>query len=332
MIPGNYLIAILVSMVGSLLTVLGSHLAKTALMDPEAGKRWRKVGDVVLSPRWMCGFLFGSLTVPGYLLAVSLAPISLVAPLSGLTVVLNLMSAPMFVGEKWQPWPDFVGTPLIVIGTVATTLSTPVAESGQIDYEKFRELFVDRTTLICLAIVVPSMMSLAAYTNEHRERFEKVAAQRPTNPPISHVTLPALAAALAAALVAVATKVFTKFLQAGVPYYITGAIFICGVPLILTQINMFSRGQKMYPQILFYPVFAALSVVLNTLVGTIFFQEYAGFFEDSKTLAIFMCGMCAIVCGTLLFGFRKNSQVAEPDQQGHEMRSNANDAFIPVPC
>jgi len=111
---------------------MGFVLQKQALREPHK-QLWPKLGSVVVSPGWVAGFLLTA-TVPvlGDLVAYSLAPLSLTTPLSGVSVVLNMVIAPWALSEQLQRFPDVPATTLILIGCCLTTSFGDHSNPGQL--------------------------------------------------------------------------------------------------------------------------------------------------------------------------------------------------------
>jgi len=132
-----WMLAVLVSITASTFTVAGFVLQKKALHDP--GRRlWPKLGNVVLSPGWIVGFLLTALLpVLGDLVAYSLAPLSLTTPLSGVSVVLNMVIAPWALSEKLQRFPDVPATVLILLGCLLTTMFGDHDRTGPFNLEEY---------------------------------------------------------------------------------------------------------------------------------------------------------------------------------------------------
>mmetsp|Transcript_32755 Transcript_32755/g.71526 ORF Transcript_32755/g.71526 Transcript_32755/m.71526 type:complete len:360 (-) Transcript_32755:87-1166(-) len=306
-----YAVAICTSCLASLLNVVGFVLQATALRDPDDARRWHRFGDVVASPTWLAGFVLAVIApVPGDLIAYSLAPLSLTAPLSGVTVVLNTIVAPAVLKEKLQMWPDLPATLLILLGVVCST-ATGAREDDitNFDLSALLRLWLDVHFLSGLVVLCSMLLMVYCYSARHRVALEATAQSRISNPPLLQVLLPASLAAGTGAITNIWLKALGEMIKAGLPP-LDYSLCILGLPFAWLQLNYVNRGMRLYPQTIFFPIYSALLVLCNTSFGALFYHEYNQLFEQRLRCIMFCCGVACVVLGISLYRLRKADYTA----------------------
>lgn len=300
-------VAVGICCMASAASVAGFVLQKMVLRDPKEMKRWPKIGDVILSPKWFAGFLLAALVpIPANLLVYALAPMSLTTPLSGVTVVLNIVLAPALLGERVQTWPDVPATALIVVGMIITTCfgahqeQAAALNSGELFRFGQSPAFLVAGGIIS-AILVSCVVCMAIFTKE----VEAAAAARPANPPVLHVLLPGLAAASAGCFSNIGLKAFVELLQAEAPWtQLVLCLLVGTLPFAALQLNFVNRGLRLYLQTIFFPVYNALLVILNTITASIFYKEYLVLLVQGDRFGLFWLGVAVVAVGIAFFGLR----------------------------
>lgn len=313
-----WIAAVAVSLTGSFLNVSGFLLQKMALRDATADT-WPRIGDLVLSPKWILGFLLAVVApFPGDLIAYALAPLSLTAPLSGFTVVLNTIVAPTCLGERLQPWPDLAAMGLILLGCVLSTLTGAHQEDySSFTFETMLTFCADPVFLVALVFLIISIVYSMVYMARHANAMEAAAQLRPTNPPMMQLVIPAWTAAGAGCLTNLWLKALGVMFQVRAPFLKDVACLLFGVvPFALLQINYLNRGLKLYYQTIFFPTYSALLVLTNTVYGSIFYKEYKTIMNSTGQITTFCLGVTAVIFGISLFRFRSPAQAADQMEKG----------------
>jgi len=299
-----WLLAVVVSVGASAFTVAGFVLQKRALRDPRSDA-WPKFGDVVLSPCWVMGFLITA-TIPilGDLAAYSLAPLSLTAPLSGVSVILNMVIAPWALSEQLQRFPDAPATGSILLGCVATTVFGDHDRTGPLSTDDLVRLST-RPPFLCI-LLIGGFAELAVLARMRRQRaeIEKLAAERQDNPHMPHVVLPALAAAICGAVANIGLKGISEILKVRSSVFRVIACAVPVVPAAVAQVNFINRGLFLYPQSVFMSVYGALLVLTNTVCGAVFYEEYPVLLRSSTRFFLFAFGCFLIILGIWMFKLR----------------------------
>lgn len=304
-------LAVVVCFVASAASVTGFILQKMVLRDRDELKKWPRVFDVTLSPKWFLGFLLVTLVpIPVKLFAYSLGPLSLVTPLAGLAVALNMVLAPAVLGERLQPFVDIPATICIIVGMLVTTAFGAHEDFySTIDGSVLLMLLQSRSFLPLAVFIGIVFATCVACMLMFARELEDAAVARPENPPISHVLLPALASAGAGCFTAIGLKAFVELAQAQAPWsHLTICVLVGVVPPALVQLNFVNRGLRLYPQTIFLPVYKAALVLLSTACASVFYHEYALLLARDRSgaqLVMFWLGVFLIACGIGAFGLRQ---------------------------
>lgn len=261
-------VAVSVSLLSSFLTVGGFVLQKKAVQDPSA-KLWPRLGDVVFSPQWVLGFFLAVVVpLPGNITAYALAPMSLIAPLSGFTIMVNFVMAPWLLGERLQVHPDISAGVLILIGMVLTTATGDRGEkSAAMTTVMIWDNCVQAGFIFGCFILVIIMVCTAGCMYRWRVEIEEAARAHPLDPPIRHFMLPAIMYASFGCVTNVSLKAVSGLLAAGMNPVICGFLGIFVVfPIAWCQLNFLNRGLRLYLQVIFFPVSSAALLIRLSLI------------------------------------------------------------------
>lgn len=308
-------LAVMVSVGASAFTVTGFVLQKKALQDV-SGQKWPRVGDIVLSPGWILGFLVTAIfPVLGDLVAYSLAPLSLTTPLSGVSVVLNMVIAPWALNEQLQRFPDAYATFLILCGCILTTTFGDHDRTGPYVMSDLIHLATQPVFAVCVLIGAGCELLVLLQMRRNRLEMERLAAERKENPYLPHVVLPALAAALCGAVANIGLKGVGELVKAQGQWYQVVACVLVVAPAAIAQVNFINRGLFLYPQSIFLSVYSALLVLANTIYGALFYEEYRSLLGSTAHFLFFVFGCYIIVQGIWLFKLRAPGKVPEDAEE-----------------
>jgi hypothetical protein len=287
-------------------------LQKKAVQNIDDKSCWPRIGDIILSPQWISGFILSIIVpLPGSILAYALAPMSLLAPLSGFTILVNYVMAPPFLGEKLQPIPDTAASICILTGCVLTTIFGDHGgdKAEEMDVAFVMSLITEEVFLVALACLVTVLAPSMTYMYIRREAIEAAARAQPSKPPMPQLLLPAMLYAGFGCITNVGLKAVSELLGAGKPVFLCAAVFVVVVvPPASLQLNFLNRGLRLYLQVIFFPVSSALLLIANTLYGALFYKEYVKFADAPVDLVYFASGVTLIVVGINVFRFRKQAQ------------------------
>jgi len=299
-----WMVAVMVSIFASAFTVMGFVLQKQALRAPDK-QRWPQIGSVMLSPGWVAGFLITAiLPVLGDLVAYSLAPLSLTTPLSGVSVVLNMVIAPWALSEQVQRFPDAPATALILLGCCLTTSFGDHSSPGQLSVDDLLHFATQPLFMACMLMGTLWELVLITEMRQLHEEMERLALRRPQNPYLPHVLRPAIAAALCGAAANIGLKAIGELIRWHVGVWLVLFCALLFAPAALLQVNFINRGLFLYPQSIFMSVYGAVLVLTNTVFGAIFYREYLDLLSSVSRFMCFSSGCVLILAGISLFRYR----------------------------
>eukprot|EP00928_Gymnodinium_smaydae_P066062 TRINITY_DN49109_c0_g1_i1.p1 TRINITY_DN49109_c0_g1~~TRINITY_DN49109_c0_g1_i1.p1 ORF type:complete len:439 (+),score=83.90 TRINITY_DN49109_c0_g1_i1:38-1318(+) len=301
-------VAVAVYILASLLAVVGFNLQKSAIAAQARNAEWKQLGEAVMSPTWFLGFCLGVLMpLPLHAVAYYNAPMSLLAPLSGATVVLNIFVTPYFLNESWEYWPDAAASALIVLGMYMTTSTGSVGQDGRhMTVHRFYELAGSTLFCGCLSVLLVALLASWGYQAFYRKQIRETAKARPSAPPMAHVMQPALIAAGMSVFTNIGFKSAMEFLKAGSRANFA-LLMVLILPIAVFQLQVVNYGMRLYSQLLFYPVYHAVQVIVNSIYGAIFFQEYREIFSVDSRMELFVMGVVIVASGIALLGERKHA-------------------------
>jgi len=300
-----WIVAVMVSIFASAVTVMGFVLQKKALRGPHS-QQWPKLGSVVLSPGWVAGFLLtATFPVVGDLIAYSLAPLSLTTPLSGVSVVLNMVIAPWALSEQLQRFPDVPATALILFGCCFTTGFGDHSSQGHISADELCSFAMQPLFMASMFVGMFWEFFLVWEMRQLKEDMERLAMRRQHNPHLPHVLRLAIAAALCGAAANIGLKAIGELLRwSGVAWQVLSCGLLC-VPAAAFQVNFINRGLFLYPQSIFMSVYGAVLVLFNTVFGAIFYMEYVALLSSVSRFMCFSSGCVLVLAGISLFKYRE---------------------------
>lgn len=270
-----------------------AFLADFALPEEQ---RHRKRFGLLFSKTWLWGLVCMILQIPFTIAALAMAPQSLVNPLgAGCTIVLSLLLAVFLLGEKMGQ-SEFVGSGLIICGVILTTVANAGGGKKLHACEIVNRFGSADFLGITLALVVFLVVSVLVIRNKdkiHRANLLTV--------------LIAFTAGGMAALLNVFLKVLGEFTQAAIageeaaigvwstihPYYSLLLVIL----MAFGMISFISQGLEHSVAVLFLPVYNCLFIVLSSVMGGVFFQEFDHL--SSLGVTLFPTGIVVIVVGIM---------------------------------
>jgi len=316
-----WVLALIDCVIMSFFVVCGFVLQKQALTSSASGDH-RRIGDIVLSGRWLLGFSLVSLSpIIGDLVAYGLAPMSLITPLCGISVALNLCVAPWLLGERLQLRVDLTATSLIMIGMIMTSAVGPKKEINYSPTELL-QLCKKPEFLAALSLLLLALSGCIAAMWLKRERMAQEAELNPSSPNMWHVVMVAFAASGPGAISNILLKTISEMIAQNHWLECLAPIVLLA-PAAVSQLNFINRGLRHYPLTVFFPIYNTLLVFGNTTCGAIYFQEFKILFRHWVNTAVFLLGILFVSAGILCFACRG---IGITDTVGSSISSQTNQA------
>lgn len=253
------------------------------------------------------------------ILAVGLAPMSLVAPLSGLTVLLNLLMTPYFLGERLHVAIDLPVALLIVVGAGCTSVFGPHKERSY-NADVIQDLLSSQQTVV---YVLVSILVVTLCELEMRRSRRNANAGEPgqaEKAKLRGMMLTAFVAAVCAGLSGVGMKAAggmarIKFHGVGeaTPGFVI-AVTTISLMAALFELNVISRGLWLYEQTVFLPVSKALNIISNTMMGLFIYEEFGELRGKPLECVFFFGGVVIMAAGIFLLSFRRAPVSSHSDQ------------------
>lgn len=291
-------------MLGQCLAAVGSVTASIGLLfmkesaDLEVGlplfRRWR----------WCIGFgflLFNGLFLDPMVFA--LAPLSLIAPLAGLTMVMSCFLACAFRKEALTAY-DVSCIAVVLSGVTAVSLFGPHPQSepplSQMAVFAENPRFVGFAALSLCAVAI----------NLALMHWPRLARYRPAPTSFSWTVFAAFAAASCGGLTQVSLKIVAtgvrSAIEAGtgaplltpvVPIALAGLVSCAPLQLYLLNATLSSSPVKYA-----VPVYQALLILLSTAAGGLFFVEFKS--SSAAQMLGFSCGVAVAIAGIAALSMR----------------------------
>jgi len=285
-----------------------AQIRNDALPDDQKYASW---GGIIWSPTWVCGLLLMVLVpFPLDMIAFSLAPQSLVVPLTGFTLVLNQVVAPCVLKER-VTCQDWVGTGVICSGIVLTT-----AFGSHCSYvysvDQMMDLFDKRPFQIAeLAFIISTLVCwICAYCGERG-----FIQSSPVSRSILYAYMAGAVGAQQQIFLKATGEVFESSIngddQWGSKWECYLFIALC-VVFAIGQIYMLNKGLALWSAIKYLPLYNVILIVLSTAYGSLFYEEYKDL--DIYGIICFPIGVLIVAVGAAILGCK--------DEPGREAQSS----------
>ena len=282
------------ALLSCLLTTVGTILQKrahTRNFKKPREKRAREFHGILLSFDWLLAVLMMVfMPLPMDFVALNYLALSVLAPLAGVTIVLNQVLAPCILGEKISKI-EIYATFIILVGVMLTSLS---GEHTTQEYSicEILDLYAYPGFISGLSVMLV-MMATCIYLLHFMQRPNKFDQYRV-------VAFAFLAGAFGSisTMMLKATSLLAFSAEGGWdtlhPYYHFVIVITCAVSQI-THINL---SLKEYTAVVALPLYNAMYVVCNTAMGAVYYQEFSNY--DLWQWVVFPSGCVITLSGMLL--------------------------------
>ncbi|KAJ2899446.1 hypothetical protein IWW38_000967 [Coemansia aciculifera] len=304
----GYFVGLTAALVGNVVIGTGQCLQKFALNKLQRAKGQQKTTPRYKSPLWVLGLLLNYAgEIFGNSLALSYLSAAVVAPLGIVSVIVNLLLAERWLGERVTSNQRF-GFSVIMAGVGCILLVAPRRAAASTATE-FVEVVASSgiLTLFGLLFFVQALLIMLIRSGRHSQ---------------SPLLLYVVVASIFGSMNVMASKLLTMFMRlrltttatflpnpADIVFYgantsgsgLSLAQVAAGAVMALSIAGQESFRQQAlgrYPVMEFQPVFFATFNVIATLSGLVLFRELDGWFHATVFFAVFTVGIGLIVYGS----------------------------------
>jgi len=297
-----------VASVGSTVGLILQKLAHTKQESLSDDAKWPEFNGVICAPYWVIGLvLLVAVPFPLDLVAFTLAPQSLVVPLTGVTLVLNQVLAPWMLNEKLTRL-DWIATGVICVGIVCATAFGSHC-SYRYTLQQMVDLFEETVFIVCEVIWLVMCAFCTFWVMGGAERFydEQGAINRSRS----------VAFAVLSGSVGGQQQIFLKatgeMIEASLddsgewdrfePY-----MFILGcVVFAVGQIMLLNKGLVLWTAVKYLPIYNVALILCSTTFGGVFYKEMESL--DTVGLIMFPLGVAIVVAGSMILALKQDGQV-----------------------
>jgi uncharacterized membrane protein len=276
--------------------------------DARTGKGASTPQPYFRQPLWIFGLSLVILGSFGDFAALAFASQSTVAPLGSLTLVTNVLFAPLLLGEPISRW-DCGGTMIIVLGCTLAIAGSPKREEQFDRVWQLQDLFLQRNFVVYAAFVTASFFGLVMF-GRHSDRLRKHKRDEYPRYELLHRFVSAAAAGVigaqsvlfgkcAAELLVIWAKGDNPFLHA-LTYFVIFMLFFT----IFLQIRFLNKALMKFEAMVVVPIFQSFWMVVSVISGMVFFGEYKQLLNE--TAPLFGIGVFVTIVGLVVLSQRKN--------------------------
>lgn len=284
-------------LVGSLVSSGGLVLMKySAMVEQEEPiyRRWR----------WWLGFVCLVILGGGIdALALYLCPLSLIAPMSGVTIVTNSIFMTCFLGEQMSGM-QVIATAVVVVGCSLTS-AFGTHQEANFDAQGIVELLEEWYIIpyyFCTIVVFAISIAVICYPG--RSTFAQ-----------------ALAYANIAGILGGNQNTYLKCIMELISESIYGEmqlthlliymLFIVFAIAAVAQLYILNEGLAKHSAVEYLPMYQSSLTIYGVIAGGVFFQEFRHF--NTVSWVMFPVGVLVVLIGLLMFGPCCKSNDAEKD-------------------
>lgn len=292
---GFWIIGFIIALVGATITAVGflvqksSHIADAEECLPAGAAKpayWER-------KRWLLGGFLVLLGNAIFWVASGLAPQSLLSCLDCWNIIVVMVAAPICFGEPVSARTYKIGA-LLVVSCVWVVLTAPKAYHEE-TADRLFQAFKSETTVAITMCSTAFLLSMAALSKTRWERHPA---------PLSAMEFTAISAVFAwyASILSKGTAMLlvTSAITGSYEFltwifvFFVGAFLICAV----SQIHFLNWGLKLGDAVVVLPIFMAMSMTGQILIGGLFFNELQG--QTFHAHAKFWPGVFSVVLGLVL--------------------------------
>ncbi|KAM3933177.1 NIPA-like protein 3 isoform 2-T3 [Leptodactylus fuscus] len=292
------------NLIGSLLAIFG-HLIISIGLNLQKYSHVRLAGtkdprSYFKTKTWWLGLFLMILGEAAVFSSYAFAPLSLIVPLSAVSLIASSIIGIIFIKEKWKP-KEFLSCGLAIIGTYLLITFGPNSHEKMTGENIVRHL-VGWPFLLYMLVEILAFCSLLYYYKQKNANYlliilMLVALLGST----TVITVKALAGMIIVSI--------QGTMQLGYPiFYI---MFVCMVATAIAQASFLSQASLLYDSALIASVNYILSTTLAISAGAVFYVDFRN--EDVLHLCMFALGCLIAFLGVFLITRnRKKTKAFEP--------------------
>lgn len=302
--PANNYFSYKDNLIGSLLAIFGhlvisiglnlqkySHIRLASSKDPRTYFKTKT---------WWFGLFLVVLGETGVFSSYAFAPLSLIVPLSAVSLIASSIIGIIFIKEKWKP-KEFLSCGLAIIGTYLLITFGPNSHE-KMTGENIVKHLVSWPFLLYMLVEILAFCFLLYYYKQKNANY---------------MTIILLLVALLGSTTVVTVKALAGMIivsiqgsmQLGYPiFYI---MFVCMVATAVAQASFLAQASQLYDSALIASVNYILSTSLAISAGAVFYVDFRN--EDALHLCMFALGCLIAFLGVFLITRnRKKTKAFEP--------------------
>jgi len=300
----NWVVGVMLSFGGCTMSNLGVNMQKFSHTQT---LKSNKTKSAYKHPLWLCGLVLLLVGSIADLVSFGFADMSLLAPLGAMTLVVNLFIAPCFNGENLTRRDVFYTS--VILGGTILSISFGNKSSTNFTLEQLIALY-GRTPFICYIIFFAFYMA-AAFVYLRNLRRRRIAGQpRSYDARLESVAYPFLAGTFGAhsVMFAKSTAEVVKQTARGenqfdhpASYFLIFFLFT----FLFLQMRILNEGLSKADALIIVPVYQVCWVMMNTVVGMVYFEDYKDMIPWHTVLFLF--GVVITLGGVFLLSKRDSN-------------------------
>lgn len=322
-------VGIIIGVIGQGVSALGLILQKKAhaIAEAKTKKNGGKKKKYVCDPRWLVAFLIFFAGNMMSVVALALAPQSIISALVVLVLVFNAIFAPLLLENEKIQLIDIVGI-IIIIGGIVLTIIFGAKSDRNWSANELAHNFIETAFLIYGAIII-ILISILIGFNHWVEKAVVRGEKKWKDPHVRIGRFTAFTFAILPAILSSFNALFSKICGELVlttakgdnqfvkwQTYLFIAVFIV---VDVAQIIYLQRALKGFSALLIIPLYQVCLTVFGVTSGGIYFKEFWNF-DDKPTYypIIFVLGILISIVGVFVLtrrNFDAVNPVEDPESQ-----------------
>ncbi|XP_030899005.1 NIPA-like protein 3 isoform X2 [Melopsittacus undulatus] len=292
------------NLIGALLAIFG-HLVISIALNLQKYSHIRLAGSK--DPRayfktkmWWCGLFLLVLGELGVFSSYAFAPLSLIVPLSAVSVIASAIIGIIFIKEKWKP-NDFLSCGLAIVGTYLLITFGPNSHEKMTGENITRHLVSWPFLLYMLVEIIMFCLLLYFYKEKNA----------------NYIIVILLLVALLGSMTAVTVKAVAGMILVSIQgnlqldYPIFYIMLVCMIATAIFQATFLAQASQLYDSSQIASVGYILSTTAAITAGATFYLDFTG--EDVLHICMFALGCLIAFLGVFLITRnRKKSVPFEP--------------------